>query len=113
MIRPFNLPAEVSQIILYHHEHYDGTGHPEGLQGEGIPLLARVVGLAQSFDRLLNASLSHHAFSPDEAMRQLVAQSGSRFDSRLVDLFEKVVRECKASLPTLTTSFGPAIPSES
>jgi len=113
MIRPLNLPAEVSQIIAYHHEAYDGTGYPEGLQGEGIPLLARMVGLAQAFDQMLNNLLHHHSFSPEEAMRQLRGQSGSLFDPRLVDQFAKVVGECKASLPTFTTSFGPAIPSES
>ena len=113
MIRPLNLPAEVSQIIAYHHELYNGTGYPEGLQGEGIPLLARMVGLAQAFDQMLNSLLHHHSFSPEEAMRQLKSQSGSSFDPRLVDQFAKVVGECKASLPTFTTSFGPAIPSES
>jgi HD-GYP domain-containing protein (c-di-GMP phosphodiesterase class II) len=72
-----------------------------------------MVGLAQTFDQMLNSLLHHHSFSPEEAMRQLRSQSGSSFDPRLVDQFAKVVGECKASLPTFTTSFGPAIPSES
>ena len=52
MILPLGLPAEVGQIILYHHERWDGGGYPHGLQGEGIPLLARIVCLAQTFDHL-------------------------------------------------------------
>ena len=113
MIRPLSLPAEVSQIVAYHHERYDGAGYPEGLQGEGIPLLARIVGIAQAFDHLLNSTTHHHSLSPDEAMEQIRRQSGSRFDPSLIDLFARVVGECKASLPTFATSFGPAIPSES
>lgn len=113
LIRPLSLPAEVSQIVAYHHERFDGAGYPEGLQGEGIPLLARIVGIAQAFDHLLNDPTHHHSLSPDEAMQEIRRQSGSRFDPTLTDLFARVVGECKASLPTFATSFGPAIPSES
>jgi putative two-component system response regulator len=113
MIRPLSLPAEVSQIVAYHHERFDGVGYPEGLQGEGIPLLARIVGIAQAFDHLLNDPTHHHSLSPDEAMQEIRRDSASRFDAALTDLFARVVGECKASLPTFATSFGPAIPSES
>jgi putative nucleotidyltransferase with HDIG domain len=112
MIRPLGLPAEVSQIVAYHHEHYDGSGSPEGLQGEGIPLLARIVGIAQAFDHMVNHPVHHHSVSPDEAMSQIRSRAGSHFDPALVDLFARVVGECKASLPSFATSFGPAIPSE-
>jgi putative nucleotidyltransferase with HDIG domain len=113
MILPLNVPAGVNQIIAYHHEQYDGSGYPDGLQGEGIPLLARVVCIAQAFDHSINSPFLPHSLSADEAMKQIQSQAGSRFDPLLVDLFAHVVNECKTSLPSFAMSFGPATESES
>jgi putative two-component system response regulator len=103
MIHPLNLPAEVSQIISYHHEWYDGSGYPDGLQGQGIPLFARVVCLTQEFDHLMT---DHHTSPPlplEEAVAEVRRQAGTRFDPTLAELFTRVVLETKASLPSLGT----------
>ena len=52
MLLPLGFQAEVGQIVAYHHERFDGVGNPHGLQGAGIPLLARIVAIAQAFDNL-------------------------------------------------------------
>jgi putative two-component system response regulator len=104
MMVAFEVPAEVGQIISYHHEHYDGSGYPNGLQGEGIPLLARIVAIAQCFDHLISGHSQQSAASVDEALERIRQASGTMFDPKLTDLFIRAVNECKTSLPALAAS---------
>jgi len=107
MIFPLGLPAEVGQIISYHHERYDGSGYPYGLQGEGIPLLARIVSIANTFDHLTTDHPTPQALPIDAAIRQITLQAETRFDPMLADVFARVMNECKASLPALAMSAKP------
>jgi len=101
MLLPLGFQAEVGQIVAYHHERFDGLGNPHGLEGEGIPLLARIVAIAQAFDNLTVDMPGHLPMSIDDAIRKIVLQADTRFDPRLTELFAQVVRECKSSLPAL------------
>lgn len=74
-------------IALTHHEKWDGSGYPAGLQGEAIPLAARIVALADVFDALTSARPYKRAWSIDEAMAHLTAQAGKHFDPALVPVF--------------------------
>ena len=112
MILPLRFPAEVGQIIAYHHERFDGLGYPHGLRGDGIPLLARIVAIAQAFDRLTIDIPGSHPVSVDEAMRHIALQAETYFDPMLTDLFTRVVQECKASLPALAIAASPNSASE-
>lgn len=112
MILPLGFPAEVGQIIAYHHERFDGSGYPHGLQGEGIPLLARIVAIAQHFDHLTAEFPGHHPLSIDDATRQISLQAETHFDPMLTDIFTRVVSECKASLPALAIATTPTGASE-
>ncbi|HEX2055287.1 MAG TPA: HD domain-containing phosphohydrolase [Nitrospiraceae bacterium] len=107
MILPLGFPADVGQIIAYHHERFDGLGYPHGLRGEGIPLLARVVAIAQTFDRLTVDIPGARPLSVDDAMRQIALQAETHFDPMLTELFIRVVQECKASLPALAIAATP------
>jgi len=107
MILPLGLPAEVGQIISYHHERYDGSGYPYGLQGEGIPLLARIVSIAQPFDHLITDHPTPQALPIEAAVQQITLQADTRFDPMLTDVFARVINECKASLPALAMSARP------
>jgi putative nucleotidyltransferase with HDIG domain len=104
IILPLGLPAQVRQVIVHHHERYDGFGYPSGLQGERIPLSARIVGLVQAFDLLITGSPAQPALSIEEASEQLHRQAGTRFDPRLAELFVGTVDEHKATLPALALS---------
>lgn len=101
MIAPLGLPAEVGQIIAYHHERWDGSGYPHGLKGEGIPILARIVCLAQALDHLTAELPDRTPLSIDEACAFLSSHAGSYFDPTLTSLFIQVIQECKASLPVM------------
>lgn len=111
MIMPLGLPAEVGQIISYHHECHDGSGFPYGLKGDGIPFEARIVCLAQYFDHLTVDRPEKHALSVDMAMKEILSLAGTHFSPSLVEVFLQVITQCKGSLPALALSgCSPSIP---
>jgi putative two-component system response regulator len=75
------------EIALSHHEKYDGSGYPNGLAGEGIPLAARIVAIVDVFDALMSARPYKPAWQLDDALDYLDEQRGAHFDPALVDLF--------------------------
>ena len=107
MILPLGLPAEVGQIVSYHHERWDGSGYPHGLQGEGIPVLARIVCLAQAFDHLTAELPGRTPMTIDRASQNMIQHAGTFFDPMLTELFTRVVDECKASLPAMAIATTP------
>ena len=74
-------------IARHHHERYDGTGYPDGLSGEAIPLEARIMALADVYDALISERVYKPAFSKEEAARILREGSGTQFDPALTALF--------------------------
>ena len=112
MVAPLGLPAAAGQIIAYHHERWDGSGYPHGLKGDGIPILARIVCLAQAFDHLTAELPDRVALSIDDATRFLNERAGTYFDPALTALFTQVVQECKASLPAMAIATNPSTRSD-
>lgn len=87
------LSADVVQIIALHHERWDGTGYPFGLQEKRTPLLARIVGIAQVFDQLTAEQPERTALPINEALQQIEQQAGTAFDPALTELFCCTMRE--------------------
>jgi diguanylate cyclase (GGDEF)-like protein/putative nucleotidyltransferase with HDIG domain len=84
-----NVPELASCLagILYHHEHYDGTGYPAGLKGEAIPLDARILGIVDAFAAMTSARPYRAALSCEEAVEELKRGAGKQFDPSLVKVF--------------------------
>jgi two-component system response regulator RpfG len=85
-------------IALGHHEKFDGSGYPNGLHGEDIPIVARVVAVADVFDALVSERPYKHAWTIEDGLAYLVAQKGKHFDPRCVEAFlsgEAKVREIR------------------
>lgn len=79
--------ALARQIALTHHEKYDGSGYPNGLVGEDIPLAGRIVAIADVFDALTSVRPYKKAWTEEDAVNFLREQRGRHFDPQLVDLF--------------------------
>lgn len=77
----------ISDIILTHHERWDGTGYPQGLRGEQIPLMARIVTVADAFDAMTEGRPYKLAMTAGEAKDELVRLAGKQFDPEIVKLF--------------------------
>jgi len=84
-----NIPglAPMLPIVRHHHERWDGSGYPDGLAGEAIPLLARVVAVADAFDAMTSDRPYRKALSLGDALAELVARAGSHFDPKCVEAF--------------------------
>jgi putative nucleotidyltransferase with HDIG domain len=80
-------------IVRHHHESWNGRGYPDGLRGEEIPLSARIVTVADSFDAMTTDRPYRKALSLDEAVHRLEEASGVQFDAGLVKIFVKYIRE--------------------
>lgn len=78
---------EVLEGVLYHHERYDGRGYPEGIEGEKIPYLARIIAVAETFDALVTPRPYREPLPLEEAYRELRDAAGYQLDPELVDEF--------------------------
>jgi len=79
--------SEVQDIVLSHHERYDGLGYPRGIAGEDIPLGARILNLCDSYDAMISERPYKKAMPQDEAIAEIRRCSYSQFDPKLADLF--------------------------
>jgi diguanylate cyclase (GGDEF)-like protein len=93
-----NVPNLVSCVpaILYHHEHYDGTGYPEGLKGDNIPLEARILAIADAFDAMTSVRHYRGVLPREKAIEELKRCAGTQFDPALVEIFVGIAQ---AGLP--------------
>ena len=74
-------------IIHHHHERWDGLGYPDGLAGEEIPLGARIVAVADTFDAMTTARVYHEENTPEQAIEEIRCGSGTRYDPTVVEAF--------------------------
>jgi putative two-component system response regulator len=87
ILRPLHLGSIVGPIVRGHHERWDGTGYPDGLKGEAIPIGARIVAVVDSHDAMTHDRPYRPALSGDEAREELLRSRGTQFDPEIVDAF--------------------------
>jgi HD-GYP domain-containing protein (c-di-GMP phosphodiesterase class II) len=94
LLRAIEPEANIRPVVLYHHENYDGSGYPGRLEGESIPLEARIVRVADSLRALISERPYQRTYTFDEAREILKHRSGTFFDPRIVDAFVEAMNEC-------------------
>ncbi len=85
ILRPVGELARVGRIVRHHHERWDGTGYPDGLAGEEIPLEARIVAAVDAYHAMTSDRPYRRALSETRAMRELRAHAGAQFDPTVID----------------------------
>lgn len=76
-----------AKAIRHHHEHFAGTGYPDGLAGEEIPICSRIIALADSYDAMAVTRSYHRARNHQEIMSVMLSERGTKFEPRLFDVF--------------------------
>ena len=89
----FDFFADERAILRFHHEYYDGSGYPEGLDGYEIPMGARLFSLVDAFVAMTNPHYKREAMSPQAIMDEIKSQSGKQFDPFLVNIMLEVIRD--------------------
>ena len=93
IVEPVSFLREPRAIILHHHERYDGKGYPAGLKGVDIPLGARILAVADSFEAMMSERPYRKALSFAEALKEMKANSGTQFDPEIVEAFVEALEE--------------------
>ena len=87
ILKPLHSLNGVREVVLYHHERYNGEGYPVGLKGEQIPVYARIMAIADSYDAMTTKRPYREAYSKKEAIIELEAKAGQCWDPELIRIF--------------------------
>jgi len=91
----------VSEGVLSHHEHYDGSGYPQGLVGENIHIYARIICVIDAYDAMTNLRVYQKTKTQDEAIKEIIRCSGTQFDPKVVKAFLKSCFEIDLEMNTI------------
>ncbi len=94
-MRPLQILKPVTQIIVHHHEKYDGTGYPSRLKKGQIPQGARIMAVADAFEAMVYGRPYRERMDIASAVKEIKKKSGTQFDPRVVEAFLKVIKKIK------------------
>jgi len=95
ILQPINELDDAILGVKYHHERYDGSGYPDGLKGDQIPLIAAIISVADAFDAMITDRPYRRGLSREEAIEEIRKSSGKQFDPRIANTFVKLYKEGK------------------
>jgi hypothetical protein len=104
ILRPITLLHPLLPGVRSHHEHFDGSGYPDGLVGESIPIEARIMAVADAFDAMTSNRPYRTAMPEEDALQELRNHAGSHFDPRVVGAFEQIYPAVKRTLEHMRPS---------
>ena len=96
LLRNVPILQTVADIVLHHHERYDGTGYPDGLSGDQIPMAARIVAVVDAYCAMITRRSYKEAYTDAHAREEIRRCAGSQFDPRVVDAFLQILETPEA-----------------
>ena len=93
ILKNFTLINHVEEGALYHHERYDGSGYPDGLKGNAIPMCAQVVGIVDAYDALINDRPYKRKYEPEEAIQMISNGECGAFSNQLMQCFQEAAKQ--------------------
>lgn len=109
ILEKVNFPYPVVPTVKYHHEMWDGTGYPEGLEKEEIPLTARILSVADAYDTLRGSRPYRPAVSREDARKFLINGAGTQFDPKIVDILLRNLRSFEEKIQQLGLEYNAAL----
>jgi putative nucleotidyltransferase with HDIG domain len=100
ILRPVAFPWPIAPVVRHHHEHFDGRGYPAGLKGEEIPLLARILTVADAYEAMTSDRPYRPGRTEDEAIEELHRCENTHFDARIVEAFIAALGEIEDEVAT-------------
>jgi putative nucleotidyltransferase with HDIG domain len=104
MLAAVPVPTALTLIVRHHHENWDGSGYPDGLAGEGIPVGARVLAIVDCYDALTSDRPYRRALSHGSAIAMIHERSGSMYEPAMVDAFLRIVHQLRSGSDRKRTS---------
>jgi diguanylate cyclase (GGDEF)-like protein/putative nucleotidyltransferase with HDIG domain len=99
ILQPIKAFRQILNVVLHHHEWFDGSGYPDGLAGQNIPLHARIVSVCDAYHAMTSTRPYRQRRTPEFALAQLEAGKGTQFDPIIVDYFLQMMRKRQAENP--------------
>ena len=93
ILKDVTLIPHVVEVTRNHHEHYDGSGYPDGLAGTEIPIYARIIAVADCYDAMNSRRIYRNALSQDEIYEEILKNKGTQFDPEIADIFLTLLTE--------------------
>jgi HD-GYP domain-containing protein (c-di-GMP phosphodiesterase class II) len=104
MLKQMSSLKGIRETALYHHERFDGTGYPEGLKGETIPLYARIVGVADSYDAMSSNRVYRRHLNKDDIIEEIQKGSGTQFDPDIVKYMVDMINDGYVNVVKMETA---------
>ena len=98
ILSAINAWEDLAPFVLHHHERFDGSGYPQGLAGEAIPLESRIIGLAEAVDSMTSSTSYKASLTADQALAEVREGSGTQFDPAVADTFLALADEGELEL---------------
>jgi HD-GYP domain-containing protein (c-di-GMP phosphodiesterase class II) len=100
IVSPLGLVREEQSIIRHHHERFDGHGYPDGLAGEEIPILARILAVADAFDAMTTTRSYRRARPAEHALAEMLRCAGTQFDPAIVQAMKELIEANRIGVPS-------------
>jgi putative nucleotidyltransferase with HDIG domain len=91
MLKQINLFKDIIPIVKHHHENYDGTGYPDGLSGEKIPLASRIIAVVEDYTKILYNEYIENSYEKNKALDKLFSLTGTKYDPKVLNALKEII----------------------